>query len=488
MYRRPSKKREIIMHVITYTAMTLSVLGIVTVLIFLILGYKLDTNNGHIEQGALVQFNSTPGNAMVTVDGQNLGTTATKTTVLAGTHSFTMQRNGYKTWNKTLDVTAGTLTWLDYVRLVPINHAAKTVAAYTGLVGSLAAQNGKMIIVQESASIPTFQVVDLGSDTVKKTTVTIPPTAYSEATTADMTHTFTMTEWDDSGRYVIVKHTYGTNTEWLVLDTQNASATKNITNLFNLPINHVVFSGTSGNILYALAGSDIHQIDLSAGTFSRTLVSNVQTFELFDTNIITYVGTDSTDPTKAIVGVYREGDSSAHILRTIAPTSNEPIHITTTRFYNQDYVAISEGAHVDILSGSYPSTGGKSNSLAPFASINLKSAVQSMSFSPGGDYLIAQSGAQLASYDMDHERLTNYVVTTDAHYTVAPAVWLDNDHTWSDFNGTLTMREFDGANVSPLNQVVVGQAVSLSDNGKYLYSIDKSTEGYQLQRVLMILP
>jgi hypothetical protein len=487
MYRRPSKKREIIMHVITYTAMTLSVLAIVTVLIFLILGYKLDTNNGHIEQGALLQFNSTPGSATVTVDGQKLGTTSTKTTVLAGTHSFTMQRDGYKTWNKTLDVTAGTLTWLDYVRLVPINHSAKSVATYTTIAGSLATEDGKIMIVQQSASVPTFQVVDLSSDTVRTTAVTIPAAAYSEATTADTAHTFIMTSWDDGDRYVIVKHTYGTNTEWLVLDTQNSNATKNITNLFNLTINHVVFSGTSGNILYALSGSDIHQIDLSASTFSRTLVTNVQSFELFDTNIITYAGTDPSDLAKTVVGVYREGDSSAHILRSITTTPNQPIHITTTRFYNQDYVAISEGAQVDILDGSYPSDGGKNNSLVPFGSFTFKSAVQSMSFSPRGDYLLVQSGAQLASYDIDHERLTNYIVTTDAQYTVSPALWLDNDHTWSDFDGTLTMREFDGANVSPLNQVVAGQAVSLSDNGTYIYSINKSAGGYQLQRVLMIL-
>ena len=131
MYRRPSKKKELIKRIITYVVMILSVLVIVSVLVLLILGYRIDTNNGRIEQGALLQFDSSPSGANVTIDGQTLGsTTSTKSTVLAGSHNLVIKKSGYQPWQKTVYVKPGTLTWLNYVILIPINHTAQSVASY----------------------------------------------------------------------------------------------------------------------------------------------------------------------------------------------------------------------------------------------------------------------------------------------------------------------------------------------------------------------
>jgi hypothetical protein len=49
------------------------------------------------------------------------------------------------------------------------------------------------------------------------------------------------------------------------------------------------------------------------------------------------------------------------------------------------------------------------------------------------------------------------------------------------------MREFDGANVNTINPVVAGQTVTLSENGRWMYSIGKTETGFSLQRVRMIL-
>ncbi|TAL14343.1 PEGA domain-containing protein, partial [Patescibacteria group bacterium] len=414
MYRRPSKKREITMRVITYTAMVLSVLAIVSVLIFLILGYRIDTDNGKIEQSALLQYDTNPSGATVTVDGKTLGSkTSTKSTVLAGTHIFTMQKDGYELWQKTLDVKAGTLTWLNYTRLVPKNLKAQSVASYSTIYGSLGTTDGNTMIVQQSASIPTFQIVDLRSDTIKSTNFTIPANFYSEASTAGMVHTFTLNQWDSGGRYVLVQHTYGDKKEWLVIDTKDPNATKNITTLFDLDLTQLVFSGTSGNILYALSGTDLRQLDLSAGTISRALVSGVSSFSLYQTNVITYVGTDASDPNKTVVGLYREGDNAPHVLRSVV-ANGEPIHIATSHYFNQDYVAISQGKRVDITSGSYPSSSSDDiSSLGAFASFTFSTNVDTMSFSPKGDYLVVQSGAAFESYDIEHRLMADYTLITE---------------------------------------------------------------------------
>jgi hypothetical protein len=72
MFRRPSKKQLFIRRVITYSVMVLSVFVIVSGIILFILGYRVDSDRGRLEQGALVQFDSRPNGARVTIDGEAL--------------------------------------------------------------------------------------------------------------------------------------------------------------------------------------------------------------------------------------------------------------------------------------------------------------------------------------------------------------------------------------------------------------------------------
>ncbi len=491
MYRRASKKKELITRIAVYVAMTVSVLVIVTGLVFITLGYRFDTDNGRVEQGALLQFGTIPSGATIEIDGVAISAkTPTKNSVLAGTHKFAMWRDGYETWQKTLDIKAGTLTWLNYVRLIPKNRTVTPVAQYTSIHASLATVDGHNMLLQQDAAVPTFQLVNLQSDDVKTTTLTIPALLYSEAATTGIVHAFRVDQWDTGGRFVLLQHNYGDKKEWLVLDSRDVGATQNITKLLDFDITSVKLSGTSGNILYALGvGGDIRKIDLDAGTISRTLVTNVTSFELFETNVVTYVGIDPTNPAKRVVGLYRDGDNKPHVIRTVTSAADVPLGISTSRYFNQDYIVITEGNKVSILSGSYPGSSGDNNgSLAPFDTFNFVTSVERVSFSPSGDYVLVQSGANFASYDIEHKKVTTSTVASDVTATVGPLKWLDDNYVWSDYSGAVTIRESDGSNSHTINQVVVGQDVVVSQNNRYLYSVGKNTTGYQLQRVRMILP
>jgi PEGA domain len=490
MYRRPSKRTELIKRIAVYSGMTALVLLIVSGLVFIILGYRFDADNGRVEQGALLQFNTMPTGATVEIDGKAISAkTTTKSSVLAGSHSFLMWKDGYENWQKTLDVKAGTLTWLDYARLIPKNRPIQALNTLPTLFASTAAPDGKSILLQPDMAIPSFQFIDIRSDDIKSSTLSIPVSLYTDAATAGVVHSFAISSWDTGGRFALIQHTYNDKKEWLVLDTKDVNATKNITTLLDLDIVSIVFSGTSGNVFYALSGGDIRKLDISAGTISRSLVNNVNSFSLFETNVITYVGTSAAEPTKRVVGLYREGDASSHILRTVTLPADVPLRVATARYFNQDYVAISEGSVVDITSGNYPdSASDDAASLATFASFTTAYPIDQLSFSPSGDYVLVQNGTQFTSFDVEHQRVATSVVTTDAAATVAPLKWLDDDHVWSDTSNSLTLREFDGANTAAINTVTPGHMVVISQNDKYLYSIGLAATGYQLQRVRMILP
>ncbi len=489
MYRRPSKKKQLIRRIFVYAAMTLLVAITVTGMIFVILGYRIDTNNGQIERSALIQYKTVPSGASISVDGNTISPrTPAEASVIEGTHKFVMQRDGYETWQKTMDIKAGTLTWLNYARLIPKVRPVVPLQNYTTLHASLGTVDGQTILIQQDETQPSFQLIDVRSDDIKTSTITLPTTLYSDAATSGVTHSFSFLSWDTSGRYLIAKHTYGDKSEWLVVDTQDIKSSKNISKLLDISISSVVFSGTGGDTLYALTGTDVRKLDLSAGTISRTLISKVSSFELYDTNVITYVGTDPSDATKRVVGLYRDGDNNPHILRSYTESLDIPLHITSTRYYNQNYVAITNGDKVEILSGDYPSSSSVSaKSLTNFASFSFSPSVDQVSFSPTGFYLVVQSGASFESFDIEYKTLASGSISASSSVAVSPLKWLDDDHMWSDYAGNLSMRDFDGLNAININPVATGYDVTLTNNNRYLYSIGKTNTGYQLQRVRLIL-
>lgn len=487
MFRRPSKKQKFIQRLIVYAVMVLAILAIVAGTVLFILGYRLSGDRGQLEQVAIIQFDSTPSGAEIIIDGRSVNArTAAKQSVLVGTHSFIVQRDGYETWSKTLTLGARSLTWLDYIRLVPKELALEKVATYTSVAAEKTAPDGRFMLIQEKASQPVYQWIDLRSETIKTSTLTLPASAYSSAANDDIKHTFTLDSWDQGGRYILVKHNYGSKSEWIVMDTQNVSESVNVTRLLGLNVSSLKFASTNGNILYGLADGVVRKLDLSSATISRGLVSNVQSFDVFETNIITYVGTDSDDENIKVAGIYRDGDAQSHVLRRVSSKAT-PLAIDASRYFSDYYVAIAEGLKVTILKGTYPASSDESAaSLGQFAEFMAAADVETLGFSNEGDYLVAQSGLTFASYEIEHQRLTNASIAATG--TRAQTLrWLDRAYLWAVHDGQLSIREFDGTNVHVINAAELGFDAALSQNGRFLYSIGKSEDGYQLQRVKMIL-
>jgi hypothetical protein len=486
MYRKPGKQRLLIRRILSYTIMTLSVVLIATFIIFFVMGFRFNADDGRIEQYAFLQYASIPSRAAVAVDDVSIGsTTPTKSSTRAGSHKITMTLPGYQTWEKTMVLKPGIITWLNYALMVPENLTTTPVASFKTIYSSLASPKGRSIFIQEKSDTPTFDLVDLSSDSTKKTSITLPASSYSKAGVKGIKHVFDVAKWDEGGRYVLIKHSYGSASEWLSVDTQNANQTRNLTSLFNISISSIDFIGTSGNKYYVLDSSDVRKLDLSSSTITKPLISNVKSFDIYDSSIITYVGTDAATGNQ-VVGLYRDGESSPHVLRSVTD-KKATVGVATTHYFNEDYLAISINKNVDILSGSYPTKlSDDATSMKTVASFTVKNNIQNLSFSPTGEYIFAQSGADFASYDLEYQTLTQSAI--EGTGSTAGLKWLDDNYVWSSRNDSLTIREFDGANKHTITKTVNGQDVTMTENGKYIYSINQASGSYQLQRTLMIIP
>ena len=483
MYRRPSKRVQSIRRAMTYVFMTASVLVLVAAIILFVQGYRLNGGN-NLEQGALLQFDSQPNSAVVTVDGRLVsGRSPNKSTVFAGMHTVVMTKEGYQPWTKTIDVKAGTLTWLDYGLLIPVELSVAKVAAYPELADVLTAEDDETILLQPVASQPSFEMVDLRREQPTITTVAIPADIYSEPVTPNVTHTFTLDEFDASGRYVLVQHRYNENIEWIVLDTQEPTRSENVTTSLDIAMSQLHFAGTSGNILYALSEGTVRKLDLSAETLSRPLITNVKNFDLYETNILSYVGTDPSNANRHVAGVYQDGDDRPVVVRSTS--EDKPLQIAVTHYFNNDYIAVSLGNSVQVLKG-FPHDASDVEDLELLTTLMMPTeSTESLGFSPTGVYVLAQASGAFMSYDIEQGTTASGTIDNAAGEALR---WLDQATLYSDASDSLMTREFDGANVHTINPAAIGFEATLSPNSRYLYSIDQLDNGqYQLQRVTLLL-
>ena len=491
MYRRPSKRMQLIQRVATYVTMVFAVVAIVGVILLVILGYRLDSENG-LEQGALLQFNTQPTGAVVKIDDITIGgRTPNKSSVLAGTHTVTMLRDGYLPWTKNVNLNAGTLTWLDYGILVPQELPVTSIASFASLNGALMPSNRESVILLPDASIPSLHIYDLRSQTPPVEVVALPADIYSDGTTADASHTFTLSEATADGRYVLVKHHYkseanGEHDEWIVFDTDNAANSKNATRLLEVGLSHVHFSGNSGTSLYGLNEGTIRKLDLSAQTISRPLVSNVKDFTMVESNVATFTANDPANPSIELTGVYQDGDDESAVLQSVP--AGTKTYVAASRYFNTTYMTVANGKQVSVLRGDLPHTTEAAAKLGLATRFMTQGDILSLSFSPDGQYVFAQTNKGFVSYDIEHDR--QYAVATAAEDGNEMMQWIDQATVANAVNGQLTIREFDGANRHALTPIDHRYPVTLSPNGRYLYSIGTTTESsssVQLQRITLIL-
>jgi len=482
MYRPSSKRKELLRRIAVYSLMTFAVIGLVTLLIFMTLGYRYNQDEGLVQTG-LVQFGSQPGGANVTIDSRDFGSrTPSKASLEEGSHHITMQRDGYRQWQKSIDVVGGAVLWLNYARLFPTDLKPANVASFPTVSSTAVSPDAKWMALAEDPASSTLRLIDLSHDSaIEPVALALPATLYTAPAEGE-SQRFELTKWDPSSRFVLVKHTYGAQHEWLVVDTQDIGSSQNITKLLGVNASEVIFSVNNASILYARVDNTVRRIDRGSATISRPLVENVAEFSLYGENVILFTLQPNATTGKRDVGYYRGDDEKTYVVGSYADFEGTPADIAISQYFGDTYVAVSHENKVDIFTGDLDHP----DELERVASTKINGGAQHLSMVTAGRFVIAQHGPAYVVYDLELKKST----TTQLKGTgdVAQELrWLDGYSIWSDRDGVLRVYEFDGANQQEVMKVTPGFNVTLGPGERYLYGITQSEGKSHLTRVKMIL-
>ncbi len=472
------------MRSLVYGLMTVSVLAIVTVLILIILGYSFNRQDGRLEQGGLLQFASTPSGAAVTVDGiQTSSRTPSKVNIEAKSHHVQMTLAGYRPWQKTIAVQAGGNGWLSYTRLVPMDIKTETMRTFSSLAASKESNDRKWILAQETVLSSAFTLINIESDAPRFSTISIPESVVTKAST----QSFTIYSWSDNSDRFLVKHTFDDGKiEWISVDRQNPTESINITTMFGIAAQTLVYGERNGSSLYALTDDGVvRKLDTGNQSLSGPLVENVAEFSIYGTDTVVFVSKPDSGNEQSIYAGYRAQNMSTPQTIYTYPEGSTGVHIALGEYYGKRYVTSTHNTTLSVHVGTLPRDDTDAK-LDLVESVVLPEAAKRLTLGKNGRLAVAEMTNAYTTYDIELDKHDTTTFTRPATID-RPLQWIDSYIITSDRANTIRFYEFDGANQQDIMPAIEGQAISLTGNEKYLYGFTATEDGSALTRARMIV-
>lgn len=463
-YDVDKKKRKLTLG-LRYAVMTIAVAIISTICILLALGYRFDFTSNRVEQGALVQFDSFPNNATITLDGEVLSyKTAGKSEVATGTHDVVFSKDGYRNWTKHFTVKAGEVRWLTYARLVPTTVQTDSVKEFEGVASELPSPDRKSIALLTKSDSPVLTLVDIADPKkIATETITIPQDVL--VAPAGVTHVYSLIEWNLNSKYLLVKHDAGSVHEYLRVNVTDAKDVVNLSTKFGVSFTDIHFSSES--TFYGVENGNLRKFDLGSSSLSEPLAKDVVQMRLYGSSDIVYVR--HTDA-QYVVGVIVGG--KAYKVSSYDDTT--PLLVDITSYFSDRYVAITRGGSFELIKSPEKSA---SDGLAKVVTLSYPSDLKWLDISSNGRFVITGNGAQFMTYDIELKQ------RTDANFpsllsdtTIAPQ-WLDGYMLVSTGDNKLRWSDFDGNNQQIITDALPALPVTLSTDNKLLYNFTKTQAG-----------
>lgn len=484
MHRARSKRTQIIRSAVGYSVMGVFIALGLTFAVLYVLGYRFNSEERSIDQGGLMQLETRPPGAIVTVDQRRLTSrTPTHHDVSAGTHTVRIEQDGYRPWQKTVSVEPGSVHWLNYPLMLPETLTPSAIRQFSSVDAVLPAIEEDRLVVLEDNAKPTFQIVDLAKPDAQ-TAITLPASSYPSDE-----GTYQLVSWSDNARYVLVSYTEERQQSWMILDTRDKNGFVDISSIVggSQPLTKVRFIGDSNTLLYGMTGSSLRRINTNDKTLSAPLIEDVADYWTSKKGIVSYTTTRDKDSGSRSVGYYTTGAAQPRVIRTLYDDGTTPLRAVVGVYQDRYYIAIQNDDAVEVSQTNLPASDSTDDlSTAGIVTINTAQAADLLSFSPHERFVVAQYDSTFMTYDIELDGFTT--TTLQGNQAVSGGLqWLDDYHVWSGRDNKLRIYEFDGENMQMIDKTIDGLAPTLSKNNRSLY-LFRLSPAYPSQVELVKIP
>ncbi len=472
MYNQDPKKRrkQDRLRFFGYGAMTIVTVLLAIVSVYFVLGYRLN-NSLQVQQGGLVKFDSRPQAATVIFDGVKTGQTQSQLNSVVGQHTVAYNREGYESWQKTVNLHAGEVLWLEYPRLIPSLITTTSVAGVANVQQAMTAADRQSMLLHETPDAPIFTLVN-ASNEVKpvETTLALPQAAYTEPQ-ADKPSTFEIAMLSRDGDFALIKHTYNDNAiEYIRMPIAQPDRAENLTTLFGKPLTGLRFAEGSNTIFIGIdANATLYRLDYGAADKPTTIATKVVAFDELNESTVTYAIKPTEKDTSRSIYVWQKGDKRTKVG---AVNSDDPLQLYYNEYYGHTYITQVLGGSLSIIED--PLNSSKTQT----SQMSLSFTPSAVKASPGNRFIMLQHGESIAVYDIELAQLYTF---TSPGETRPSLQWADDHRLALTGNGSLRLVEFDGTNGHAITSIATSQDVLIGTQGRVILSIGKDATGQNLQ-------
>jgi len=459
------KKQQFIRVVLTEILMAMSVLCLTAFLTLLVLGYSIG-DGWKIERSGLVQINSTPTGAVVTIDGEEelLTRTNLSKSYSSGLHKVVLSKDGYDTWEKEINVTEGYYYRLKYPRLFLTEKTDRVIGDLSKYNILAKSPNNNSLLALDRTEGLKFSLINLNGE--KMTITSVDGTSIFRGGKEAAIEFY---EWSASGEKVLVRSSYDEKVEWVLVDLKNIEETVNLTTTFGVDFEKIRFENGSASRVLAIIDGNLREINIGENELSKVLVAGVSDFTNNGEEII-YL-TKANEEGERRVGVYKEGEKSGTKLYTVK-NPKAVVKMAVGTYYEDDFLGIAVDDEMMIYQGTLPSYGESAKQMSLVIEKQLDFVVQEMKIKGDGELIFARNGAKVAVMDAEAFDVISYEMEDEN------AKWLDDFMLYSVKGGNITVWDFDGINKRVLveTNAAIQNNVMMTGNGKWLYYLDAESQ------------
>lgn len=445
----PIKKRQ--HRIRLYVGYVLMVIAISIVSLLLVLqayGYTFDFQTGDIDQNGLVFIDAHPEQADVYVNGELKGPTDQRLIMPAQKYTINIRREGYRPWEKSINLLGGKIERLVYPVLFPETLDSKETQLYAAKPPfATQSPDRRWLIVGQPGAPFSFDLVDLNTELGTAARLVLPNDLFN---TSGAKHDIQVVEWSTDNRHVVLKHSFDTGSEFVLIDREVPGSSQNLSRIFNGTVFTDIVLRDKRFDRYYLHNRPTQALmsaELNNGVVAP-LLNGVLEFKPHGDDVLLYVSSSGAAEGNVAVRV-REGDQ----IYTVKELPVDTTYILDlARFSNRWYIVAGAPKDQRIYVLRNPVAALQRNPQAkiiPAAQLRIENP-QYVSFSANARFVEVQSGSKFVVYDAETDQ--NYRYDTGlALPAPQKATWMDGHRLSLVSNNRLNVFDFDGTNKQELS-------------------------------------
>lgn len=443
--RRKAHRRRLM---IGYALMSIVIaLGTLTIF-YITYGFDIDRKTGTLIQNGIVFVDSKPQNARIFLNEvEQRSRTDTRMVLPAGRYTIRLEAEGYRHWERTFELDGGEIERLVYPYLIPNEFVTTDVAQYNTFPELVTqSPDRRWLLVQRPGTIYQFDVFDLNDSKKSSTLLTIPSTILTDPLTEA---SLELVEWSTNNRHVVFKRTFGSSTEFLVIDREQPAQSLNLNTTFAITPQKVTLKNKRYDQFYyqeSIPGF-IRIANTSNRTISAPVLEGVIDYQTYGDDIILYATQKDVEAGKTDFRIL-EGDKT-YTLKTVHEADRYVMDVS--KYDGEWYYAIGSASENMVFVYENPLPALKQETKTPLLIMAIMRIdnPRFVSFSANTQFIGVQSGNTLLTIDLEDGN--QYRTTLDLNVPLAQKIkWMDGHRYVLSVDDQSYIVDFDGSNFQTL--------------------------------------